>query len=359
MASPRLRVASRVSARKRTDSSAAASSRFAASASAPLASSSPRCFALKDSAAARRASRRTEARSRISFAARVISAMSLALPKLNAALAAKDCGSGFRSGCLCTSSRMNAPRSAMRRACASLSAESFPCRFIATSRLSLYALMVSCRSCTARSSSFTLPRVSSIVSLNCASRFWSSSVASVSSESRAARRRAVSATIASRRASIWPRFSTFPRSARISSCPTRIASSAAAICFWNKAIFSPNAVAARAFSSRRDRNFTAWSFWTLSLSLIKRNSLIFAPCSFLSLAMCSSALVYLVAEKISSNFFFRVAASPSGQLLSSWCTNTTFSKMALETPIMSGTVAFMSAHFRETLTRSPVFSSSV
>jgi len=70
-------------------------------------------------------------------------------------------------------------------------------------------------------------------------------------------------------------------------------------------------------------------------------------------------LVYLVAEKISSNFFFRVAASPSGQLLSSWCTNTTFSKMALETPIMSGTVAFMSAHFRETLTRSPVFSSSV
>jgi hypothetical protein len=26
---------------------------------------------------------------------------------------------------------------------------------------------------------------------------------------------------------------------------------------------------------------------------------------------------------------------------------------------MSGTVAFMSAHFRETLTRSPVFSSSV
>mmetsp|Transcript_1738 Transcript_1738/g.4492 ORF Transcript_1738/g.4492 Transcript_1738/m.4492 type:complete len:256 (-) Transcript_1738:63-830(-) len=84
-----------------------------------------------------------------------------------------------------------------------------------------------------------------------------------------------------------------------------------------------------------------------------------AACSFRSFAMCSSALVYFVALKISSNFFFSVAASPRGQLLSSWCTKTTFSKMALLTPIMSGTVAFMSAHLRLTDTFSPVFSSTV
>mmetsp|Transcript_4032 Transcript_4032/g.16467 ORF Transcript_4032/g.16467 Transcript_4032/m.16467 type:complete len:236 (+) Transcript_4032:4292-4999(+) len=75
--------------------------------------------------------------------------------------------------------------------------------------------------------------------------------------------------------------------------------------------------------------------------------------------MCSRAFVYFVALNISSNFFFNVAASPSGQLLSSWWTNTTFSRIALLTPIISGTVALMSAHLRLTLTFSPVFSSIV
>ena len=227
MCSARLRVASLVSTRSRTDSSAAASSRFAASASAPRLSSSLRCFALRDSAAACSASSRTLARSFISFAARDISATSASAAF---ALADKQAGSGFKSGCLSTSSRMNTALSAILVACASLSAESLPCRFIATSRLSLYALIVSCKSCTARSSSLTFPLVSSIVSLNCASRFCSSSVESVSSESRAARRRAVSATIASLRASICPRFSMHPRSAMISSCPARRMSSCTAIC---------------------------------------------------------------------------------------------------------------------------------
>ena len=63
--------------------------------------------------------------------------------------------------------------------------------------------------------------------------------------------------------------------------------------------------------------------------------------------------MYFVALNISSNFFFNVAASPSGQLLSSWWTNTTFSRIALLTPIISGTVALMSAHLRLTLTFSP------
>ena len=39
-------------------------------------------------------------------------------------------------------------------------------------------------------------------------------------------------------------------------------------------------------------------------------------------------LVYLVAEKMSSNFFLRVWPSASGQLESSWCTKMTFSRMA-------------------------------
>lgn len=80
-------------------------------------------------------------------------------------------------------------------------------------------------------------------------------------------------------------------------------------------------------------------------------------------------LVYLVAAKMSSNFFFRVCPSDSGQLLSSWCTKMTFSKMAcrvvsssakwcskrtcpgflyyavtFETPMSDGTMRSMSAH---------------
>ena len=80
-------------------------------------------------------------------------------------------------------------------------------------------------------------------------------------------------------------------------------------------------------------------------------------------------LVYLVAAKMSSNFFFRVCPSDKGQLLSSWCTNMTFSKMAcrvvsktwydgpiitytgfqqalhtFETPMSDGTMRSMSAH---------------
>ena len=45
------------------------------------------------------------------------------------------------------------------------------------------------------------------------------------------------------------------------------------------------------------------------------------------------AFVCFVAEKMSSNFFFRVWPSARGQLESSWCTNTTFSNTACtETP---------------------------
>ena len=198
-----------------------------------------------------------------------------------------------------------------------------------------------------------------MVSLNSARRRRRSSVASVSSLSSAARRRAVSATTASRLASIRPRRSFRPRISTSSSSCRAISVSASLICAFSAPIFSPSSVAALEFSSRRARSFTAWSFCTLSFSLIRRNSLIFCVCSFFSLLMCSNALVYFVALKISSNFFLSVAASPSGQFESSWCTNTTFSKIAFETPIMSGTVALMSAHFRETETRSPVFSSSV
>ena len=77
---------------------------------------------------------------------------------------------------------------------------------------------------------------------------------------------------------------------------------------------SPSAEARAESSSCLARSFTAWSFCTRSFSLTRRNSLILTFCSFFSLLMCSSALVYLVAEKISSNFFLSVAASPRGQL---------------------------------------------
>lgn len=40
------------------------------------------------------------------------------------------------------------------------------------------------------------------------------------------------------------------------------------------------------------------------------------------------AFVYLVAAKMSSNFFFSTSPSASGQLESSWCTKMTFSSTA-------------------------------
>ena len=41
--------------------------------------------------------------------------------------------------------------------------------------------------------------------------------------------------------------------------------------------------------------------------------------------------MYLVALKMSSNFFLRVCPSARGQLLSSWCTKMTFSSTACST----------------------------
>ncbi len=43
------------------------------------------------------------------------------------------------------------------------------------------------------------------------------------------------------------------------------------------------------------------------------------------------ALVYLVAAKMSSNFFLSTCPSASGQLDSSWCTKITFSSTAYGT----------------------------
>mmetsp|Transcript_10117 Transcript_10117/g.29061 ORF Transcript_10117/g.29061 Transcript_10117/m.29061 type:complete len:207 (+) Transcript_10117:3214-3834(+) len=80
-------------------------------------------------------------------------------------------------------------------------------------------------------------------------------------------------------------------------------------CCSSSTFFSP----AETFS----RYLMAWSMWACRVSISSCITCTAWFCSFLSFCNASSALVYLVAEKMSSNFFFSTAPSSSGQLLSS------------------------------------------
>lgn len=87
---------------------------------------------------------------------------------------------------------------------------------------------------------------------------------------------------------------------------------------------------------------------------VPAESPIFMKC-FTSQFICKKT--YRVAENMSSNFFFSVDGSCNGQFASSWCTNITFSRTALDTPIRAGISLSISAHrqLRQTFCHSETF----